>query len=589
MTSTNSVSGACSEKQTMKFSFVASFLGGLVFAPVWVLGLSPQLLSGSGDDTIKQMVQIVAIVMITVLSLCIPRVITAIRNRWGQISLSPEMVDGVDPAAVNLTLREALDAIPEGFVIYGADDRLVLCNAKFREHYGYSEEQSAPGVTQQQLGLIDESRGVRVAEEDDGSFMEQRLEYRSRFKGRQVLELPDGRMISTSDRPLARGGFVSIQSDITELKETQARLKKSEQLLLDAIEGLDEGFIFYDENDELVMANSTYKKMYPTQKEMQPGITFEEALRLSVYGGEVLAAIGREEQWIAERVKQHRRDRSSSEQMLSDRRWVLVSEHRTVDGGIVGIRTDITKLKESQARADSANRAKTSFLAHMSHELRTPMNSIIGYSDMIRQQVFGPIGNPKYAVYMDNIYNSGALLLALINDILDTSRVEIGQLEAFPERVDPHEVIASSIEMMMPKAVSKNIKLAVLPSAIQSRLYVDRRHLQQILINLIGNAIKFTSKGDGVTISLSELKPGGVKIKVEDSGCGIAADDVAKVFEPFSQVGDAFAKANEGTGLGLFLVKNLTELNGANVVLESKIDAGTSVTVMFPARCVVAV
>ncbi len=563
-------------------SYSAILTGAFLLALIWVFGLQPLVWAEASLANSAQWGQVVVVVVIAALVLMIrPALRKGKENRQKSVEEYLRVARDVAGAG-EAALVEALDTIPEGFVIYDADDRLIRCNAKFREIYGYSEEETMPGVTHQQLGLLDERRGVRVEGGSSDGFIKQRLDYRSQLQGDQVIELPDGRLITTRERALAKGGFVSIQTDITELKETQKRLKASEQLLLDAIEGLDEGFVFYDENDRLVIANSTYKQMYPAQKEISPGITFEDAVRLSVYGGEVPAAIGREEKWIAERMAQHRGRGGISEQTLSDGRWVKVSERPTADGGVVGIRTDITELKESQTQAESANRAKTSFLAHMSHELRTPLNSIIGYSDMVRYETWGPVGDPRYAEYLENIYNSGALLLALINDILDISRVEIGELDAFPERIDPAEVIASCVEMMKPRAESKHVVLTIEPPLFDSGLYADLRHFQQILINIIGNAIKFTSGGDKVSVRLCDLGDAGLEIVVSDSGCGIAESELTKIFKPFSQVGDAFAKANEGTGLGLYLVKNLAELNGGKVRLESELDTGTSVTVAFP-------
>ncbi len=571
----------------MKYSNVAvtffRFLFSALFlALIWIFALQPLIPPIFGSGNLHQIIQVVAIVLISAITMA-----TVHMGKFGKtdqdLQTKARLQNDLDLDDANEgALIEALNTIPEGFVVYDAGGLLVTCNTRFCEIYGYSGADVAIGVSHETLGRLDEQRGVQVVGGSDAGFLAERLKYRSEFEGVQIVKTPKGRLISTRERRLKRGGFVSIQTDITELNETQQRLRKSEQLLLDAIEGLDEGFIFFDEADQLVIANSTYKKMYPAQIDIKPGITFENAIRLSVYGGEVPAAIGREGEWIAERLSQHKQQGSNSEQILSDGRWVKVSERRMIGGGVVGIRTDITELKESQSQAEAANRAKTSFLAHMSHELRTPLNSIIGYSDMIRQETFGAIKQQKYVEYLENIYNSGALLLNLINDVLDTSRVEIGELEAFPERVNPVEVISSCINMMNPKADLKNLKLWVEPSSFDVGLFVDTRHLQQIIINLLGNSIKFTPDNGDVYVHLNDLGEAGVEIVVTDSGCGIAESEIRNVFKPFSQVGDAFSTTNEGTGLGLYLVKNLAELNGASIRLESEFDVGTSVTITFP-------
>jgi len=566
-------------------TFGATLTGVFALTLIWVFGLQPMF----GADTVyssgDKWLQVFGVLIISTIALIVP--MAAMSERSAKESRQQIIEDYLrisrDMAGISeATLIEALDTIPAGFVVYDSDDRLIRCNSKFREIYGYSLAETTPGVTQVQLAQLDEKRGVRILGESTDTFIRSRLEYRSQFVGEQLIELPDGRLISANERRLARGGFVSIQTDITELTETRSRLQKSEQILLDAIEGLDEGFVFYDENDQLVIANSTYKRMYPAQNEISPGISFEDAIKLSVYSGEVPAAFGREDEWIAERLAQHHSKGGISEQILSDGRWVKVSERETADGGRVGIRTDISELKESQTRAEAANRAKSSFLAHMSHELRTPLNSVIGYSDMIRQETFGPVGDPVYGEYLDNIYNSGALLLALINDILDISRVEIGEMEANPEKVDPRQAIATCVDMIKPKASAKNLEIEVVPATFNARLYIDARHLQQILVNLLNNAVKFTGPNGKISIHLNDHGEDGVKLQIVDTGCGISEDEISKVFKPFSQVGDAFSNSNEGTGLGLYLVKNLASLNDAHVHLESELDVGTSVTITIP-------
>ena len=559
-----------------------SLFGILILALIWTFSVQPVVWPNSDVGLPGEIFQIIAIMIISmagmaIVHFCNSKFIKRQRDIESYLRQARDISDTSESALI-----EALNAIPEGFVVYNGDGQLVRCNRKFRDIYGYTEAEAAPGVSHQHLGYLDELRGVRVIGQTNDGFLADRLKYRSQFEGEQVVKTPDGRLYSTRERPLARGGFVSIQTDITELKETQERLRKSEQLLLDAIEGMEEGFIFYDENDRLVIANSTYKAMYPAQKNIKPGISFEDAIRLSVYAGEVPIAVGHEEEWVATRLVQHKQQGSNSEQLLSDGRWVKVSERRMVGGGIVGIRTDITKLKEILSQAEAANRAKTSFLAHMSHELRTPLNSIIGYSDMIRRETFGSIQEPKYVEYLENIYNSGALLLGLINDILDTSRVEIGEIEASPVTLDPSEIISSCVGIMSQKASSKKLKLWIEPSSPKAQIFVDPRHLQQIIINLLGNAIKFTPDGGEVCVCLEISSEAEVGIVVIDSGCGIIDHEMDKVFEPFSQVSDAYAKASEGVGLGLYLAKNLAELNGGSIHLESEFGVGTSIRTVFP-------
>ena len=231
-------------------------------------------------------------------------------------------------------------------------------------------------------------------------------------------------------------------------------MAESEQRLLDAIENLDEGFVFFDADDRLVIANTTYKKMYPAQTSIKPGTLFDDAIALSIQAGEVPSAVGNEKDWIERRLAQHREFELVEEQYLLDGRWVRVSERRATDGGSVGVRADITALKESQMAAEAANRAKTAFVAHMSHELRTPLNPIIGFSEVLREQIFGQLGE-RNQEYADNIHHSGVHLLSLISDILDISKVEVGDLQPYDEDVPVADIAVDCVAMMRPKAIEK--------------------------------------------------------------------------------------------------------------------------------------
>ena len=358
-------------------------------------------------------------------------------------------------------------------------------------------------------------------------------------------------------------------------------MAESEQRLLDAIENLDEGFVFFDADDHLVIANTTYKKMYPAQTSIKPGTLFEDAIALSIQAGEVPSAVGNEKDWIERRLAQHREFELVEEQYLLDGRWVRVSERRATDGGSVGVRADITALKESQMAAEAANRAKTAFLAHMSHVLRTPLNSIIGFSEVLREQIFGQLGE-RNQEYADNIHHSGVHLLSLISDILDISKVEVGELQPYDEDVPIADIAVDYVAMMRPKAIEKGLRMEIEAPNNLPLLRMDLRHLKQILLNLLSNAIKFTERGGQIVLACENGPVGGTRISVTDTGIGIPPSDQAKVFEPFSKVSNPEIRSGEGTGLGLYLVKSLTELNGGQVSLVSKVGDGTTVSLTFP-------
>lgn len=247
------------------------------------------------------------------------------------------------------------------------------------------------------------------------------------------------------------------------------------------------------------------------------------------------------------------------------------------------------KLRESEekisAARDAAVRdslAKSDFLASMSHELRTPLNAVMGFAEMMRQHIFGPLGDPHYEGYAKDIYNSGAHLLELINDILDISKVEKGKLELHEEDIDVGEVVRSSLDMVRKQAVAGKVELTDGPGENLPLLRADERIVKQILLNFLSNAVKFTPAGGRVTISAGIGGDGGFIFRIADTGIGIAGEDIAKVLSPYAQVDSALARRHKGTGLGVSLAKRLTEAHGGTLEIESEIGKGTTVTVRFP-------
>ncbi|MEZ5336041.1 MAG: HAMP domain-containing sensor histidine kinase [Methanolobus sp.] len=239
------------------------------------------------------------------------------------------------------------------------------------------------------------------------------------------------------------------------------------------------------------------------------------------------------------------------------------------------------KNKEAEARlyAEASNKAKSEFLANMSHELRTPLNSIIGFSELLTEQNMGAL-NEKQARYSNNITESGKHLLNIINDILDLSKIEAGEMELHYENVSVKEITDEVIVSLGPLAL-KN-KLILDDSGVEDIVIrVDRGKVKQILYNLIGNAIKFTPAEGTVTVSSID-KGETISIMVQDTGIGISKEDKNKLFEPFKQLDSSLSKNYTGTGLGLSLVNKLVEMHNGKISLESEVEKGSIFTVMLP-------
>ncbi len=239
-------------------------------------------------------------------------------------------------------------------------------------------------------------------------------------------------------------------------------------------------------------------------------------------------------------------------------------------------------LEIARDEAVRANRAKSEFLANMSHELRTPLNAIIGFGEMMHSQMLGPIGHPRYAEYAEHVRDSGHHLLALVQEVLDLAKVEVGTLEVSRAKMRLGDIVAASVVMLTPAAEAAGVELIVTPApGAWPELYGDELKLKQVLINLAGNALKFTPAGGHVTVACDVVGEM-ARLRVSDTGIGIKAADIPLVLQPFYRVSSAFNARYQGAGLGLPIAKAIVELHGGTITIESAPDAGTTVVVTLP-------
>jgi cell cycle sensor histidine kinase DivJ len=259
-----------------------------------------------------------------------------------------------------------------------------------------------------------------------------------------------------------------------------------------------------------------------------------------------------------------------------------------VAADIVAVTRDISERKRNEralidARdmAEQANRAKSRFLANMSHELRTPLNAIIGFSEVMTHEMFGPVGSPRYLEYARLIHESGGHLLELINGVLDMSKIEAGKFELSEEIFDLEDIVTQAVRFVKLQSDRKGVALKpyVVPGA--KVIFADKRAIKQMLINLITNGVKFTPRGGEVHI-LAARDSNGIEIAVADTGVGIGPEDLKRLGQPFEQVEGEHVREQEGTGLGLALVKALAGMHGGDAVIESMLGEGTTVHVRLP-------
>jgi len=272
----------------------------------------------------------------------------------------------------------------------------------------------------------------------------------------------------------------------------------------------------------------------------------------------------------------HLADRAAAEAL---RLRTYVRELETTRSQLEGTTRDLQSALEAAALA---SQAKSQFLAAMSHELRTPLNAVIGFSEILTMETFGPLGHERYREYAKNVRESGNHLLSLINDILDFSKLEAGRFELQEDAINLRDVIRAGLRIVGVQAEAKGVLLTEVPSAALPLIQADERRIRQILLNLLSNAIKFTPEGGEVRVS-AERVGGGLAVSVTDTGIGIAAEDIPRALERFGQIDNSLARLHEGTGLGLPLSKRLTELHGGTLSLTSTVGFGTTVTVLLPA------
>ncbi len=343
-------------------------------------------------------------------------------------------------------------------------------------------------------------------------------------------------------------------------------------LLESVIGAIDVGILVFDTGDRLVLANPWALKLFP-------------ALSDSVASGDNRQDIN------ALLLGTGGKGLDAAELQISDR-WIRTRSRRAKDGGVIVVLTDITGEKQAEnmlvdARDSAllADRAKSEFLANMTHELRTPLNAVIGFAEVLRDELYGPLGNPQYNDFVADIYDSGRHLLAVIDDILDLSKIEVGRRELRPHPMDIARTIDSAVRMLVHRADSGGVSISCDYDEDLPHLDGEERGVKQILLNLLTNSVKFTPRGGEVTITAKVNN--GLDIAVADNGVGIAEEDQQRVFTPFVQLEAGGLQRYEGAGLGLALVKSLAEMHDATVEMESVVDEGTTVTVHFPEAALV--
>ena len=405
---------------------------------------------------------------------------------------------------------------------------------------------------------------------------------RMRHEAGHWVHLITRRHIAERDADGTPVRLAGIDIDITPLVEAQDRISQAEaraqmahDQLRDAVEALQDGFALYDAEDRLVLVNRRYRELYAiSAPAILPGARFEDILRYGARHGQYPDAVGAEEAWLRDRLAQRVRG-GPFVQELADGTVLQIEERRTSTGGWVGVRVDITELHRARQRAEASSQAKSAFLANVSHELRTPMNGILGMAELLSRTALAP----PQAEMLQVIRDAGDALLVILNDILDLARIEAGKMRLSAHPFVPADEARKWEALHRVSARAKGIELILRTDARMTLTrFGDAARIGQIANNLIGNAVKFTPAGS-VTVDLAEEADGRLRLAVSDTGIGMTADQLARVFEPFEQADNSVTRSFPGAGLGLSIVRKLTDLIGGTIDSTSTPGAGTSICV----------
>ena len=396
-------------------------------------------------------------------------------------------------------------------------------------------------------------------------------------------------LLAARDRARAVGAAVVAfirrwDKDALERAEIDAR--KAERRLREAIDVLPEGIVFLDAEGRYILWNERYADIYRRSADLfAPGRKLADTLRIGVARGDYPDAIGREDEWIAERLALLTNPGVRHEQRLSDGRWIMIEERATSDGGVIGLRVDITDMKEqAQAlrqalhRAEAANKAKSDFLANMSHEIRTPLNGVLGLASVLERSRL----DPDQRDMVHTIMASANTLNVLLSDLLTFARLESGRLQLDSQPFSLPAMIEETAALFRAEVEAKGLALDLdLAMEPGGQVMGDEARLKQVLLNLLSNAVKFTSQG-AVSVCLRAVGAGESRrfiIEVTDTGIGFDADDAERLFRRFEQADASVTRRYGGTGLGLAICRQIVDLMGGTITATGRPGRGATFTV----------
>lgn len=393
-----------------------------------------------------------------------------------------------------------------------------------------------------------------------------------------------------------------VMYDVTDAIRRRERQRTAEARLRGAIESFPCPFALWDSKKRLIFWNKAFGTMFDLSDVLRPGVSHETVL------------VARSGKVISEKTTDG--DAGTTLLGLRSGEWVKMVERPTVSGTLVSFGIDVSndvrneeqlmsqkkklkglvqelerseghkselarKYNEEKARAERSADSKSAFLANMSHELRTPLNAINGFSEILVNEMYGPMGDPRYKEYANDILTSGEHLLDMINDILDIAKIEAGKMTIDPKPIDLVDPVDAAVRMIRRKAEDKGVEVLLKADAELPRIDADHRAVRQMVLNLLSNAIKFTDAGGQISVNIQQ-KDSFIRVAVRDTGIGIPREHLSRLAKPFEQVQETRERNFEGTGLGLALTKSFAEMHGGKLTIASEPGKGTMVSFYLP-------
>jgi signal transduction histidine kinase len=482
-------------------------------------------------------------------------------------------------------LDAILEAIPHGVCVFGPDHRITMFNRAYDQVM-----QGAPvSVGEHRIDII--RRRAITGEYGDVPIDEVVVEQSSYDVTRPKMRRrrrPNGTVVDVRTAPLPTGGYISVVTDITQLTKAEAELSHRAEEMAAMLASIRHGVLLWGPDRRLIASNAMVAELMSHPPGLlTPGRSQDEVLDNMVQRGEF--GEGKVATTMAEDLRT--RDRSLGYVrtiQLRSGRFVEIRSDPTPGGGWLSTYSDVTEarqaeeeLRRAKEAAETANQAKSRFLATMSHELRTPLNAVIGFSDALLREAANP-APARVAEFARQVNESGRNLLGLINIILDVARIEAGRFDLASDVVDLGRVVRAAVRQADAAAQAAEITVTVdLPDDLP-KLRADERRLAQVLRHLLSNAVKFTEIGGTVTVG-ARLEQEELLIFVSDSGIGILEADLERVFEPFTQVDSTLARRYQGSGLGLYVSRALVAGHGGRLTLRSRAGEGTTAELRLPA------